>query len=274
MLDLTNLGRYKLAGEHKRKQGMTTNRGKLLLRKGVFQKLAKFTTFFVAIWVGLAPGALVHADTDLQWTDACVAGIKATGGRGSNAPVAYCACMSKAAKQFQGDASGLLAVMRSPVATKMTAFQSQKETNKKIISACVRRIEEVYGLVAKRSATEARVPSGIWADRGVIEAIRSINFSSSQAKVFKRAATDLSNDLRKATAKILRDDSDTRRRVKKTQRKLLNRMDKKVSVVLESNQLSRYQVFSALLLEKIRASTRSGSGDFLDTSGIPGGHAH
>ena len=108
----------------------------------------------------------------------------------------------------------------------------------------------------------------------MIEAIRSINFSSSQAKVFKGAATDFSNDLRKATAKILRDDSDTRRRVKKTQRKLLNRMDKKVSVVLESDQISRYQVFSALLLEKIRASTRSGSGDFLDTSGIPGGHAH
>jgi hypothetical protein len=58
--------------------------------------------------------------------------------------------MSKAAKQFQGDASGLLAVMRSPVAAKMTAFQSQSETNKKIISACVTRIEEVYGLVAER----------------------------------------------------------------------------------------------------------------------------
>ena len=143
--------------------------------------------------------------------------------------------MSKAAKQFQGDASGLLAVMRSPVAAKMTAFQSQSETNKKIISACVTRIEEVYGLVAERPAIETRAPSGIWADPSVIEAIRSINFSSSQAKVFKGAATDFSNDLRKATAKILRDDSDTRRRVKKTQRKLLNRMDKKVSVVLESD---------------------------------------
>ena len=252
---------------------MTTNRGKLLLRNGVFQKLAKFTTFFVATWVGLGSGALVYADTDQQWTAACVAGIKETGGRGSNAPVAYCGCMSKAAKQFQGDASGLLAVMRSPVAAKMTAFQSQSETNKKIISACVTRIEEVYGLVAERPAIETRAPSGIWADPSVIEAIRSINFSSSQAKVFKGAATDFSNDLRKATAKILRDDSDTRRRVKKTQRKLLNRMDKKVSVVLESDQLSHYQVFSALLLEKIRASTRSGSGDFLDTSGIPGGHA-
>ena len=219
---------------------MTTNRGKLLLRNGVFQKLAKFTTFFVATWVGLGSGALVYADTDQQWTAACVAGIKATGGRGSNAPVAYCGCMSKAAKQFQGDASGLLAVMRSPVAAKMTAFQSQSETNKKIISACVTRIEEVYGLVAERPAIETRAPSCIWADPSVIEAIRSFNFSSSQAKVFKGAATDFSNDLRKATAKILRDDSDTRRRVKKTQRKLLNRMDKKVSVVLESDQLSRY----------------------------------
>lgn len=113
---------------------MTTNRGKLLLRNGVFQKLAKFTTFFVATWVGLGSGALVYADTDQQWTAACVAGIKATGGRGSNAPVAYCGCMSKAAKQFQGDASGLLAVMRSPVAAKMTAFQSQSETNKRSLA--------------------------------------------------------------------------------------------------------------------------------------------
>ena len=274
MLDLTNLGRYKLAGEHKRRQEMTTNRGKLLLRNGVFQKLAKCTIFFVVIWVGLASGTLVYADTDQQWTDACVAGINATGGRGSNAPVAYCGCMSKAAKQFQGDASGLLAVMQSPLRRKMDLYEAQSVTNKKIISACVKRVEEVYGVVAVQVAAETAEPKGIWADPGVIEAIRSINFSSSQAKVFNRAATDFSNDLRKATAKILRDDSDTRRRVKKTQRKLLNRMDKKVSVVLESHQLSRYQVFSALLLEKIRASTRSGSGDFLDTSGIPGGHAH
>ena len=75
MLDLTNLGRYKLAGEHKRREEMTTNRGKLLLRNGVFQKLAKFTTFFVATWVGLGSGALLYADTDQQWTAACVAGI-------------------------------------------------------------------------------------------------------------------------------------------------------------------------------------------------------
>ena len=253
---------------------MTTNRGKLMLRNGVFQKLAKCTIFFVVIWVGLASGTLVYAATDQQWTDACVAGIKETGGRGSNAPVAYCGCMSKAANQFQGDASGLLAVMQSPLRRKMDLYEAQSVTNKKIISACVKRVEEVYGVVAVQVAAETAEPKGIWADPEVIEAIRSINFSSSQAKVFKSAATDFSNDLRKATAKILRDDSDTRRRVKKTQRKLLNRMDKKVSVVLESHQLSRYQVFSALLLEKIRASTRSGSGDFLDTSGIPGGHAH
>jgi len=229
-------------------------------------------SIFVAVWMVLANGTLVYAsaDADEQWTRACVAGIKATGGRGSNAPIAYCGCMSKASNQFQGDSAGLLAVMRSPVETKMPVFQSQNVC-KKIISACVKGREEAYGVVAERPVTEISEPHGIWANPDVIEVIRSINFNNSQAKVFKSAATDLSNDLRKATAKILRDDSDTRRRVKRTQRKSLKRMDEEVSVVLESIQLARYQVFSALLMEKIKASTRLGPGDILDASGIRGG---
>ena len=253
---------------------MTTNRGKRLLRNGVFQKLAKFTTLFVAIWVELASGALVYADTDQQWTDACVAGIKATGGRGSNAPTAYCGCIYNAADQFQGDFSGLLAVMQSPLGDKMDTFEAQSVTNKKIISACVQKVEEVYGVVAQAPDKGAGQGKGIWADPEVIEAIRAINFNNSQAMVFNSAATNFSNDLRKATAKILRDDSDTRRRVKRTQRRFLKRMDEEVLVVLERNQVARYQVFSALLLEKIKASTRQGSGDILDAVGIPGGSTH
>ena len=253
---------------------MRTNRGKLLLRKGVFQKLAKFTTFFIAIWFGLMSWALVYADTDQQWTDACVAGIKATGGRGSNAPTAYCGCLYNAADQFRGDFSGLLAVMQSPLGDKMDAFEAQSVTNKQIISACVQKVEEVYGVVAQVPNKGADQDQGIWADPEVIEAIRAINFSNSQATVFNSAATDFSNDLRKATAKILRDDSDTRRRVKRAQRKFIKRMDAEVLVVLESNQIARYQAFSALLLEKIKASTRQGSGDILDAAGIPGGSTH
>ena len=113
-------------------------------------------------------------------------------------------------------------------------------------------MEEAYGIVAERPVTETSEPRGIWANPDVINAIRFINFNNCQAKVFKSAATDFSNDLRKATAKILRDDSDTRRRVKRTQRKSLKRMDEEVSVALESIYLAHYQVFSALPMEKIR----------------------
>ncbi len=255
---------------------MKTDRCKLILICGVASKVTRFAAVIVAMFVGLASAVPVYADADADesWTDACVAGIQATGGRGSNAPLAYCGCMSKASNQFQGDSSGLLAVMRSPVETKMTEFESQSITNKKIISACVKRVEEVYGVVAEQSATGAGQPKGIWADPDVIEAIRSIDFNARQAKVFKSAATDFSNDLRKATAKILRDDSDTRRRVKKAQRILFKRMNEKMSAVLQGNQLKQYQVFSDVLLEKIRESVRFGSGDLLDTKGIPGGYSH
>ena len=71
-----------------------------------------------------------------------------------------------------------------------------------------------------------------------------------------------------------RDDSDTRRRVKKTQRFLLKQMDEKMFAVLASNQRPRYQTFSQLLLEKIKESVRIGSADLLDTNGIPGGYSH
>ena len=253
---------------------MKTNRYKQMMVRGASYKQAKFAALAVALLLGLANGATVYADTGDQWTSACVAGLENNGGRGSNAATAYCGCMAKASVQFSGDPAGMLAVMASPMEGKMAAFEAQSVTNKKIISACVMRVEEVYGVAESQGAAATNPPKGIWANPDVIAAILAIDFSASQAKVFKAAATDFSNNLRKATAKILRDDSDTRRRVKKTQRTLLKRLDEKVTTVLGSNQIARYQGFSNILLEKIEESVRLGSGDFLDTSGIPGGHTH
>ena len=253
---------------------MKTNRYKQMMVRGASYKQAKFAALAVALLLGLANGATVYADTGDQWTSACVAGLENNGGRGSNAATAYCGCMAKASDQFGGELPGLLAVMASPMVSKMAVFEAQSLTNKKIISTCVKRVEEVFGVITEQSATDIDQPKGIWGDPDVIEAIHSIDFSASQAKVFKSAATDFSNDLRKATARILRDDSDTRRRVKKTQRFLLKRMDEKMFAVLASNQRPRYQTFSQLLLEKIKESVRIGSADLLDTNGIPGGYSH
>jgi len=70
----------------------------------------------------LASCTLVKAgvDADGQWIRACVAGIKAKGGRGSNA-----------SNRIRGDSAGLLAFVRSLVETKMTVLQSQKVARQK-----------------------------------------------------------------------------------------------------------------------------------------------
>ena len=253
---------------------MNTDRDKQILICGsqMVRVLAKCFAVVLTLWVATFTQA--HADADAHWQAECIAGVEGNGGRGSNAANAYCGCMAKTSVQFSGDPAGMLAVMASPMEGKMAAFEAQSVTNKKIISACVMRVEEVYGVAESQGAAATNPPKGIWANPDVIAAILAIDFSASQAKVFKAAATDFSNNLRKATAKILRDDSDTRRRVKKTQRTLLKRLDEKVTTVLGSNQIARYQGFSNILLEKIEESVRLGSGDFLDTSGIPGGHTH
>lgn len=222
------------------------------------QRFNSYLAFLMPLLLVIATTAPVVASADLddQWTDSCVAGLKNTGGRGSNAAGAYCACMAKAAGQFSGEPAGLLAVMQAPVSQKTALYNQQNDTNKRIISACAVRVEEAYGVVEKKIAAENDQPIGVWADPQVLDAIRAINLNASQAKVFRASATKYGDDLRAATAKIFRDRLDIKRKLKKKQRVLAKRMDDEIMASLNSEQVSAYQTFSTLLSDKIKAPGR------------------
>ena len=215
--------------------------------------------FFIGLYSPLTLSADL-ADSADRFTANCVAGLERTGGRGANAAPAYCGCMAKAASEFNGDSAGMLAVMEAPIERKVAIFQSQNDTNKKIISACVTRIEEVYGVASNAPANtaanitskNANQPQGIWADPDVMQAIQAINLSASQAKVFKASATKFSNDLRIAAEKILRESLDINRKLKKKRRVLVKRMDAQVMAVLKDDQKAQYQAFSVILVDKIK----------------------
>lgn len=210
----------------------------------------------LALLLGLNSPLARSADSDSQFTERCVAGLDRTGGRGANAAPAYCGCMAKAASEFNGDLAGMLAVMQAPIANKVGTFQSQSDINKKIISACVTRIEEIYGGAStspvNTASQGADQPKGIWADAQVMQAIQAINLTTSQAQVFKASATKFSNDLRTASEKILRESLDINRKLKKKRRVLVKRMDAEVMAVLESDQKAQYRAFSATLANKIK----------------------
>jgi len=214
----------------------------------------------LAFFVGLYSPLTLSADSADRFTANCVAGLERTGGRGANAAPAYCGCMAKAASEFNGDSAGMLAVMEAPIERKVAIFQSQNDTDKKIISACVTRIEEMYGVASNALANtaanitskNANQPRGIWADPDVMQAIQAINLSASQAKVFKASATKFSNDLRIAAEKILRESLDINRKLKKKRRVLVKRMDAQVMAVLKDDQKAQYQAFSVILVDKIK----------------------
>ena len=210
----------------------------------------------LAFFIGLYSPLTLSADSTDRFTANCVAGLERTGGRGANAASAYCGCMAKAASEFNGDSAGMLAVMEAPINRKVAIFQSQNDTNKKIISACVTRIEEVYGVasnaLANITSKNANQPQGIWADPDVMQAIQAINLSASQAKVFKASATKFSNDLRIAAEKILRESLDINRKLKKKRRVLVKRLDAQVMAVLKDDQKAQYQAFSAILVDKVK----------------------
>ncbi len=215
------------------------------------------------VFIGLYSPITLSASSGDQFTAACVAGVESTGGRGSNAAAAYCGCMAKAASEFNGDSAGLLAVIEAPLESKVVVFRAQNDISKQIISACVTRVEEVYGIAenvaAKTTSENANQPQGIWADSDVTEAVQAINLSASQAKVFKASATKFSNDFRVAAEKIIRESLDTNRKLKKKQRVLIKRMDAEIMTVLESDQKVRYQDFSKLLANKMKTLGRDNS---------------
>jgi hypothetical protein len=221
------------------------------------RKIAKCAVLLMAL---LLSPATVSADVDDQWTNSCVAGLETNGGRGSNAAGAYCACMAKAAGQFSGEPAGLLAVMQAPVAQKTALYNKQNNTNKRIISACAVRVEEVYGVVEKKNAAGNDQPIGVWADPQVLDAIRAINLNASQAKIFRASATKYGDDLRAATAKIFRDRLDIKRKMKKKQRVLAKRMDDEIMASLNNEQVSAYQTFTTLLSDKVKALGRKKPG--------------
>ena len=211
--------------------------------------------FMLAIFFGLFSSVTTLANADDNFLSDCVAGLETTGGRGSNAAGAYCGCMAKASAQFNGDSSGMLAVMQAPIDDKTVIFRAQNDINKNIISSCVTRVEEVFGvagdLAVEKAGGETSQPQGIWADSEVIAAIQAINMKPSQAKVFKASATKFSNDLRAASEKILRESLDINRKIKKKRRVLSKRMDKEVIAILDRDQIAQYRAFSSLLAEKI-----------------------
>jgi hypothetical protein len=204
----------------------------------------------------------VHASADIKWETACVDGLEKTGGLGSNAARPYCGCMLKAATKFNGDTAGLLSVMEATREGKSAAYAQQGNINKQIISACVARVEEVYGAAIEaksaeqRSSEEQPQPRGIWADSQVTQAILAINMDSDQAKVFRQAATKYSNNLRTAAAKIFREKLDIKRKLKKKQRVLAKRMDKQVTAVLAERQRPAYEAFSAIFSQRTKALAR------------------
>jgi hypothetical protein len=169
--------------------------------------------------------------------------------------------MVKAANDFDGDLAGLLAVMQAPAGEKTSVYQAQKTKNKGIISACVTRVEEVYGVVkpaqAEQAAPQAR---GVWGDPEVAQAIRAIGLGPMQAKVFRESATKFSTDMQQATAKIFRDKLDIKRKLKKKRRVLAKRMDAEVVAVLMSAQIPAYEAFSKILGKKMQAQGRSRPG--------------
>ena len=240
---------------------MQKSKGKLQLTSSSDEqgKLSKFGAFLVAILMTFIATSSAYADA--QWTNACVAGLESTGGRGSNAASAYCGCMVKAANDFDGVLAGLLAVMQAPAGEKTSVYQAQKTKNKGIISACVTRVEEVYGVVKPTQAEQA-VPQvrGIWGDPEVAQAIRAIGLGPMQAKVFRESATKFSTDMQQATAKIFRDKLDIKRKLKKKRRVLAKRMDAEVVAVLMSAQIPAYEAFSKILGKKMQAQGRSRSG--------------
>ena len=221
------------------------------------QKLAYcwvFLTLLISLFASAVPIA-ANADLADQWTDSCIAGLKTNGGRGSNAAGAYCGCMSKAAGQFGGDLAGMLAVMQAPAETKTNVYKAQSDTNKGIISACVARIEEVFGLAEEKVQGAARDQTkGVWGDPKVIEAARKINLNAVQAQVFKASVTQYSDDLKAATAKIFRDKLDIKRKLKKKRRVLAKRRDEEVMAVLEAKQIEPYKAFVEIFNEAVRAS--------------------
>ncbi len=236
--------------------GTSSCLAQVLRRARTNSSLLRSTYLALIIFIGLYSPITLSADSDDQFAPACVVGLERTGGRGANAAAAYCGCMAKASGEFNGDSVGMLAVMEAPLESKGVVFGAQNDTNKKIISACVTRIEEVHGVavdkVAKKTAGIQNQPQGIWADSDVIAAIRAINLSASQAKVFKASATKFSNDLRIASEKILRESLDIDRKLKKKRRVLVKRMGVEVVAVLENDQVAHYQAFSNVLAGKIK----------------------
>lgn len=220
------------------------------------KRLSRYTAFVTLLLLFLVTAAPASAGADDQWTSSCVAGLETNGGRGSNAAAAYCACMSQAAVQFNGDLAGLLAVMQAPVAEKMPVYSAQSVTNKRIISACGAMVEEAFGVADTKTAAPQGKAGGVWADPEVVAAVREINLSAAQAQVFKAAVSKYSNDLRAATAKIFRDKLDIKRKLKKKQRVLAKRMDEEVIEVLEPNQISPYNAFVETFNEAVKASFR------------------
>ncbi|MDA7785180.1 hypothetical protein N8944_04840 [Pseudomonadales bacterium] len=218
------------------------------------QRFASYAAVLIPLMLALITTAPVYADADEQWTNSCVAGVETNGGRGSNAAAAYCACMSQAAVQFNGDLAGLLAVMQAPVAEKMPVYSAQSVTNKRIISACGAKVEEAFGVADTKTTAPQGKAGGVWADPEVVAAVREINLNAAQAQAFKAAVTKYSNDLRVATAKIFRDKLDIKRKLKKKQRVLAKRMDEEVIEVLEPNQIAPYNAFVETFNEAVRAS--------------------
>ena len=220
------------------------------------KRFSRYTAFVTLLLLFLVTAAPASAGADDQWTNSCVAGLETNGGRGSNAAAAYCACMSQAAVQFNGDLAGLLAVMQAPVAEKMPVYSAQSVTNKRIISACGAKVEEAFGVADTKTAAPQGKAGGVWADPEVVAAVREINLNAAQAQVFKAAVSKYSNDLRAATAKIFRDKLDIKRKLKKKQRVLAKRMDEEVIEVLEPNQIAPYNAFVETFNEAVRASFR------------------
>ena len=219
-------------------------------------RFSRYTAFVTLLLLFLVTAAPASAGADDQWTNSCVAGLETNGGRGSNAAAAYCACMSQAAVQFNGDLAGLLAVMQAPVAEKMPVYSAQSVTNKRIITACGAKVEEAFGVADTKTAAPQGKAGGVWADPEVVAAVREINLNAAQAQVFKAAVSKYSNDLRAATAKIFRDKLDIKRKLKKKQRVLAKRMDEEVIEVLEPNQIAPYNAFVETFNEALRASFR------------------
>lgn len=218
------------------------------------QKLAKLCLSLIFLAGAFATNALVYADSTTDWSKACVAGLASSGGRGSSAADAYCRCMSNAADQYEGDSSGLLAVMQAPLEEKVAVYSVQTGVNKQIIGACLQRVEKTAGgLPVEKPAPASVRPRGIWADADVIDAIRSIALNTDQRKVFKTAASEFSDALRTATAKIIRDKLDIKRRLTKKQRVLAKRMDEKVIAVLAEKQVANYEAFRDVFTNKLRS---------------------